>query len=147
MLTTVVCFFLIGCINRYGGIRRGRYVTCERISRPYTSWLTNSFHFYVPLTLGSTHIAKVVVLTLKRIAASGRTVVCTIHQPRADIWHVFDNVVLLVTGGCAAYSGRADKVVEYFEGAGHVAPAFTNIPGRTINTGSFSKVIALNIRC
>lgn len=73
--------------------------------------------------------AKAVVLTLKEIAASGRTVICTIHQPRADIWHVFDNVVLLVTGGYAAYSGRADKVVDYFEEAGHVAPAFTNIPG------------------
>jgi len=81
-------------------------------------------------------LAKAVVLTLKRIAASGRTVVCTIHQPRADIWHVFDNVVLLVTGGCAAYSGRADKVVEYFEQAGHVAPPFTNVPDFILDTAS-----------
>ncbi|KAG0196351.1 hypothetical protein BGX28_010261, partial [Mortierella sp. GBA30] len=79
---------------------------------------------------------KAVVLTLKRIASSGRTVVCTIHQPRADIWHVFDNVVLLVTGGCAAYSGRADKVVEYFEGAGHVPPPFINVPDFIIDTAS-----------
>ena len=86
-------------------------------------------------------IAKAVVLTLKQIAASGRTVVCTIHQPRADIWHVFDNVVLLVTGGCAAYSGRADKVVEYFEDAGHVAPLFTNIPGMVFCGGNVDGVV------
>lgn len=69
------------------------------------------------------------MLTLKRIAASGRTVVCTIHQPRADIWQMFDNVVLLVTGGRVAYSGRVDKVVEYFADAGYVVPMFTNVPG------------------
>jgi hypothetical protein len=34
-----------------------------------------------------------------------------------------------VTGGHAAYSGRADGVVEYFAEAGHVAPALTNVPG------------------
>lgn len=73
--------------------------------------------------------AKAVVLTLKQIAASGRTVICTIHQPRTDIWHVFDNVVLLVTGGGAAYSGRADRVIEYFAEAGHIVPAFTSVPG------------------
>lgn len=66
---------------------------------------------------------------MKKIAATGRTVICTIHQPRADIWHVFDNVVLLVTGGRAAYTGRADGILEYLQEAGHVAPPFTNLPG------------------
>ncbi|KAF9275258.1 hypothetical protein BGZ88_002444 [Linnemannia elongata] len=80
--------------------------------------------------------AKAVVLTLKRIAASGRTVVCTIHQPRADIWQMFDNVVLLVTGGRVAYSGRVDKVVEYFADAGYVVPMFTNVPDFILDTAS-----------
>lgn len=107
-----------------GGQRRRVSIGIQLVTEPACLFLDE------PTTGLDALTAKAVVLTLKQIAASGRTVVCTIHQPRADIWHVFDNVVLLVTGGCAAYSGRADKVVEYFEDAGHVAPAFTNIPGK-----------------
>lgn len=107
-----------------GGQRRRVSIGIQLVTEPACLFLDE------PTTGLDALTAKVVILTLKQIAASGRTVVCTIHQPRADIWHVFDNVVLLVTGGCAAYSGRADKVVEYFEDAGHVAPAFTNVPGK-----------------
>ena len=106
-----------------GGQRRRVSIGIQLVTEPACLFLDE------PTTGLDALTAKAVVLTLKRIAASGRTVVCTIHQPRADIWHVFDNVVLLVTGGCAAYSGRADEVVEYFEDAGHVAPAFINVPG------------------
>lgn len=67
--------------------------------------------------------------TLKRIAASGRTVVCTIHQPRVDIWEVLDDVLLLVSGGRLAYAGRADQTMDHFERAGHSLPLYTNPPG------------------
>ncbi|KAI8599654.1 P-loop containing nucleoside triphosphate hydrolase protein [Dissophora ornata] len=113
-----------------GGQRRRVSIGIQLVTEPACLFLDEPTSGLDALT------AKAVVLTLKQIAASGRTVVCTIHQPRADIWHVFDNVVLLVTGGCAAYSGRADKVVEYFEDAGHVAPLFTNIPDFILDTAS-----------
>ncbi|KAF9586293.1 hypothetical protein BGW38_007304 [Lunasporangiospora selenospora] len=113
-----------------GGQRRRVSIGIQLVTEPSCLFLDEPTSGLDALT------AKAVVLTLKRIAASGRTVVCTIHQPRADIWHVFDNVVLLVTGGCAAYSGRADRVVEYFEEAGHVAPEFTNIPDFILDTAS-----------
>ncbi|KAG0340433.1 bifunctional tryptophan synthase trp1 [Podila humilis] len=115
-----------------GGQRRRVSIGIQLVTEPSCLFLDEPTSGLDALT------AKAVVLTLKQIAASGRTVVCTIHQPRADIWHVFDNVVLLVTGGCAAYSGRADKVVEYFEEAGHVAPAFTNIPDFILDTASIN---------
>ncbi|KAF9907528.1 hypothetical protein EC991_010824 [Linnemannia zychae] len=113
-----------------GGQRRRVSIGIQLITEPSCLFLDEPTSGLDALT------AKAVVLTLKQIAASGRTVICTIHQPRADIWHVFDNVVLLVTGGHAAYSGRADKVVEYFEEAGHVAPAFTNVPDFILDTAS-----------
>ncbi|KAI1317208.1 hypothetical protein EDD11_008900 [Mortierella claussenii] len=113
-----------------GGQRRRVSIGIQLVTEPACLFLDEPTSGLDALT------AKAVVLTLKQIAASGRTVVCTIHQPRADIWHVFDNVVLLVTGGCAAYSGRADKVVEYFEDAGHVAPMFTNVPDFILDTAS-----------
>ncbi|KAI7822566.1 P-loop containing nucleoside triphosphate hydrolase protein [Gamsiella multidivaricata] len=113
-----------------GGQRRRVSIGIQLVTEPACLFLDEPTSGLDALT------AKAVVLTLKQIAASGRTVVCTIHQPRADIWHVFDNVVLLVTGGCAAYSGRADRVVEYFEDAGHVAPMFTNVPDFILDTAS-----------
>ncbi|KAF9435714.1 hypothetical protein BGZ76_005679 [Entomortierella beljakovae] len=113
-----------------GGQRRRVSIGIQLVTEPACLFLDEPTSGLDALT------AKAVVLTLKQIANSGRTVICTIHQPRADIWHVFDNVVLLVTGGCAAYSGRADKVVEYFEDAGHIAPPLTNIPDFILDTAS-----------
>ncbi|KAF9116562.1 hypothetical protein BGX27_001418 [Mortierella sp. AM989] len=113
-----------------GGQRRRVSIGIQLVTEPACLFLDEPTSGLDALT------AKAVVLTLKQIANSGRTVVCTIHQPRADIWHVFDNVVLLVTGGCAAYSGRADKVAEYFEDAGHIAPPLTNIPDFILDTAS-----------
>ncbi|KAF8948842.1 hypothetical protein BGZ47_002002 [Haplosporangium gracile] len=49
-----------------------------------------------------------VMQTLKRIAVLARTVVCTIYQPRVDIWNELDDVLLLVNGRRLAYAGRAD---------------------------------------
>ncbi|KAF9159252.1 hypothetical protein DFQ26_006751 [Actinomortierella ambigua] len=115
-----------------GGQRRRVSIGVQLVTEPACLFLDEPTSGLDALT------AKAVVLTLKNIAASGRTVVCTIHQPRADIWHVFDNVVLLVTGGRPAYSGRADKVVEYFEEAGHVVPALTNTPDFILDTASIN---------
>ncbi|KAG0267261.1 hypothetical protein BG011_007672 [Mortierella polycephala] len=82
--------------------------------------------------------ALAIVQTLKRIAACGRTVICTIHQPRNDIWNEFDNVMLLLTGGRLAYSGKASQVVDYFANAGHVIPKFANPPDFIIDTVSIN---------
>ncbi|KAG0023705.1 hypothetical protein BGZ82_010672, partial [Podila clonocystis] len=114
-----------------GGQRRRVSIGVQLVTEPACLFLDE------PTTGLDALTANAIALTLKHIAESGRTVVCTIHQPRADIWHVFDNVVLLVTGGCVAYSGRVDNVVTYFEDAGHTAPAFTNIPDTaSVNTRS-----------
>ncbi|KAK3824747.1 MAG: P-loop containing nucleoside triphosphate hydrolase protein [Benniella sp.] len=113
-----------------GGQRRRVSIGIQLVNEPACLFLDEPTSGLDALT------AKAVVLTLKKIAATGRTVVCTIHQPRADIWHVFDNVVLLVTGGRAAYTGRADKIEEYFQEAGHVAPPFTNLPDFILDIAS-----------
>ncbi|KAG0293756.1 hypothetical protein BGZ96_002339 [Linnemannia gamsii] len=113
-----------------GGQRRRVSIGVKLVTEPSCLFLDEPTSGLDALT------AKAVVLTLKQIAASGRTVICTIHQPRTDIWHVFDNVVLLVMGGRAVYSGRADRVVDYFAEAGHIAPAFTNVPDFILDTAS-----------
>lgn len=62
------------------------------------------------------------MLTLKDIASSGRTVVVSVHQPRSDIWSLFDNVLLLVKGGRTAYSGPREDILKVFGEAGAVCP-------------------------
>jgi ABC-type multidrug transport system permease subunit len=64
---------------------------------------------------------------LKDIAATGRTVIATIHQPRSDIWRLADNVTLLAKGGVVAFSGRRADAVPYFSRIGYPMPsAFFN---------------------
>jgi ABC-type multidrug transport system ATPase subunit len=51
-----------------------------------------------------------------------RTVVTTIHQPRAEIYNLFDNVVLLGKGGYIVYAGPAAEAPQYLDGiVDHVA--------------------------
>jgi len=63
--------------------------------------------------------AAIVMRTVRNTVDTGRTVVCTIHQPSIDIFEAFDEVLLLKRGGRVAYMGplghHSHKVVEYFE--------------------------------
>ncbi|KAF0690359.1 Aste57867_18246 [Aphanomyces stellatus] len=55
---------------------------------------------------------------IKRIALSGRTVVCTIHQPSTVLFELFDKLLLLKTGGEMVYFGDLGKenvhLLDYF---------------------------------
>ncbi|CAK4076853.1 unnamed protein product [Aphanomyces euteiches] len=64
------------------------------------------------------HAAKVVLDAVHRISRSGRTVICTIHQPSFVLFEMFDALVLLRTGGTMVYFGPLDHgkaIVDYFE--------------------------------
>ncbi|TDZ54545.1 putative ABC transporter ATP-binding protein/permease [Colletotrichum trifolii] len=65
------------------------------------------------------------VRTLKRLATKGRTVITTIHQPRSEIWDLFDNLIIL-TKGSPVYSGPTHDCVPWFEGMSFMLPAFVN---------------------
>ena len=65
------------------------------------------------------------VKTLKYLASKGRTIVTTIHQPRSEIWGLFDHLVLL-SGGSPIYSGSASKSLPYFDNLGYELPEFVN---------------------
>ncbi|KAL0477703.1 ATP-binding cassette, subfamily G [Acrasis kona] len=63
-----------------------------------------------------------VMETISRIAARGRTVILTIHQPRSDIYNRFDKLLLLARGR-VAYIGDAGKTaVDYFASLGYKCP-------------------------
>ena len=65
------------------------------------------------------------IRTLKTLAAKGRTIIVTIHQPRSEIWGLFDRLILL-TGGSPVYSGPISDCLPYFNDLGYRLPAFVN---------------------
>ncbi|TQE12215.1 hypothetical protein C1H46_002140 [Malus baccata] len=63
--------------------------------------------------------AAIVMRTVRNTVDTGRTVVCTIHQPSIDIFEAFDELLLMKRGGQVIYLGplgrNSHKIVEYFE--------------------------------
>ena len=50
--------------------------------------------------------AAIVMRTVRNIVNTGRTIVCTIHQPSIDIFESFDELLLLKRGGQTIYAGH-----------------------------------------
>ncbi|EGZ16590.1 pleiotropic drug resistance protein ABC superfamily [Phytophthora sojae] len=63
--------------------------------------------------------AKLIMGGVRRVADSGRTVLCTIHQPSSDVFSLFDSLLLLKRGGETVYFGELGRggssIVRYFE--------------------------------
>jgi len=70
--------------------------------------------------------ALMILRTLKTLSQLGITVVCVIHQPRAEILDLLDGIHLL-SGGSQVYHGKASKIAEYFAGLGFDIPGRGNI--------------------
>ena len=56
--------------------------------------------------------------TVRNIVNTGRTIVCTIHQPSIDIFEAFDELLLLKRGGECIFNGQLGKdsgrLIDYF---------------------------------
>ncbi|KAK6148931.1 hypothetical protein DH2020_016456 [Rehmannia glutinosa] len=63
--------------------------------------------------------AAIVMRTVRNTVDTGRTVVCTIHQPSIDIFEAFDELLLLKRGGEEIYVGplgrHSSQLIKYFE--------------------------------
>lgn len=63
--------------------------------------------------------AAIVMRTVRNTVDTGRTVVCTIHQPSIDIFEAFDELLLMKRGGQVIYAGslghHSNHLIEYFE--------------------------------
>ncbi|KAF8011668.1 hypothetical protein BT93_J2067 [Corymbia citriodora subsp. variegata] len=64
--------------------------------------------------------AAIVMRTVRNTVDTGRTVVCTIHQPSIDIFESFDELLSLKRGGQVIYAGplghHSCHLINYFEG-------------------------------
>ncbi|XP_021831394.1 pleiotropic drug resistance protein 1-like [Prunus avium] len=64
--------------------------------------------------------AAIVMRAVRNIVDTGRTIVCTIHQPSIDIFESFDELFLMKQGGQEIYVGPLGRhschLIKYFEG-------------------------------
>lgn len=78
-----------------------------------------------PTTGLDSRAAQVVIRNIRKIAASGRTVICTIHQPSTPIFFSFDSLLLLRKGGQTVYFGElgqeSQNLIEFMEQAPNVS--------------------------
>ena len=65
-------------------------------------------HSHLPLACAGldARAAAIVMRTVRNIVNTGRTIVCTIHQPSIDIFESFDELLLLKRGGQTIYAGQ-----------------------------------------
>ncbi|XP_077238697.1 pleiotropic drug resistance 3 isoform X4 [Tasmannia lanceolata] len=70
--------------------------------------------------------AAIVMRTVRNTVDTGRTVVCTIHQPSIDIFEAFDELLLMKRGGRVIYGGalgvHSQTMINYFQKINGIPP-------------------------
>ncbi|KAI0007184.1 P-loop containing nucleoside triphosphate hydrolase protein [Xylariaceae sp. FL0662B] len=102
-----------------GGEKRRTSIGVQLLANPSILFLDE------PTTGLDATSAYQLVRTLKALAKKGRTIITTIHQPRSEIWDLFDNLVILSRGG-PVFSGSIDRCVPWFSDQGFELPPFVN---------------------
>ncbi|KAG0298811.1 hypothetical protein BGZ96_006202 [Linnemannia gamsii] len=103
-----------------GGEKRRVTIGIELLSSPSVLLLDE------PTSGLSSTDALNVANAIKELARKGRTVILTVHQPRSDIYELFDDLLLL-SKGKVVYFGKAQTAAAYFEALGHEVPVGWNV--------------------
>ncbi|KJE95696.1 hypothetical protein CAOG_06121 [Capsaspora owczarzaki ATCC 30864] len=102
-----------------GGERRRVSIAVQLLTDPYLLILDE------PTTGLDSFSAANIVSVLSQLAAANRTVLFTIHQPRSDVFDLFDRILLL-SKGRTMYCGPSKHMVSWFKAQGHECPKFSN---------------------
>ena len=94
-----------------GGEKKRTSVAMELVTNPKVIFLDE------PTSGLDTSSAFTVVKLLKSLCERGCSVVCTIHQPSSEIFHLFDTCILIESGHIM-YNGAVREMVGYFDGLG-----------------------------
>ncbi|CAF4846822.1 unnamed protein product [Pieris macdunnoughi] len=105
--------------NLSGGQRKRLSIAVELIDNPPVLFLDE------PTTGLDSLTTNQCISMLKELAKGGRTIVCTIHQPTALIYKMFDQVYILAEGMCI-YDGNSESTVSYLSSMGFNCPVYHN---------------------
>lgn len=78
-----------------------------------------------PTTGLDSYTTRNLIKSLSEIAHAGKIVVMTVHQPRSDVFKLFDKICLLSMGE-VVYFGRGNEMVDYFGELGYPCPIYAN---------------------
>lgn len=98
-----------------GGEARRLTFACELLSNPALLFCDE------PTTGLDSFLAEHIVELLSSLAKSGRTVVCTIHQPASQLYLMFDRV-MFIANSRTAFFGAPHQSISFFEECGHPCP-------------------------
>jgi ABC-type multidrug transport system ATPase subunit/ABC-type multidrug transport system permease subunit len=70
--------------------------------------------------------ASIVMRVIRKVANTGRTIICTIHQPSAELFFMFDDLLLLQRGGFEVFYGelgpKCINLLEYLPTLPNISP-------------------------
>ncbi|XP_025421667.1 ATP-binding cassette sub-family G member 4-like [Sipha flava] len=103
-----------------GGERKKLSIALELIHNP-------SIMFFDEPTSGlDSSSANQVLNTLKDLANSGRTIICTIHQATSSQLKIFDDLYVLTPSGHCIYHGMTSNLLDYLAVQGLRCPLYHN---------------------
>ena len=122
---TLTALGILDCADTYignalikgisGGQRKRTSVGVELITSPSLVFLDE------PTSGLDSYTAYQLVRLLKKIAKSNATVLCTIHQPSSETFHLFDFAIFLMEGR-VLYQGPVKEIVSVLDTAGFKCP-------------------------
>ncbi|XP_077528934.1 ATP-binding cassette sub-family G member 4-like isoform X3 [Haemaphysalis longicornis] len=102
-----------------GGERRRLAIAQELVNNPPVLFLDE------PTSGLDTSTSRMCVGVLKRLAARGHTVICSVHVPSATIFSYFDTLYMLSQGRCI-YNGQVEGLLHFLSQRDLHCPKFQN---------------------
>ncbi|CAH1399800.1 unnamed protein product [Nezara viridula] len=103
-----------------GGQRRRLSIALELVNDPPVLFLDEPTSGLDNVSTGQ------MIRLLRELSRAGRTIVCTIHQPSASLFDLFDRVYFLAAGKCVYQGGAGHHLIDYLAAHNFVCPIHYN---------------------